>query len=791
MKDTTIEKLLGKSGIHFARRTQSWAIRPANAKILRAILHFIMGVCLSNGVIFGRTAPFGVAFAAAGGTGVMGISGFIGTLFGYIFLWDSFGGLTYAAASILVFIVSLIFAEQIKKDWFMPTVAVAALAVIHFVFIFNRNSQSAVLFFVELVLVGGATLFYKTALQDSLTVNNTSSANLRRGISLIILFSTVLISLHSLTIAGFLSTGRLAALLIVMFLALRGGAGTGAAGGLTVGLAMDLAWGMPYFSMAYGFSGMLAGSAKEHGRLLSICLFITSHAAATLFLTNPIVRAAVLFEAFAASVLFMLVPESVLGRLKKRYLLHINQTPAVAAEVAIPAVDRMQKRAAVMLEQAASAFNELHNTLECAMSVPDTDTAVSDEARIIDRVCKRVCDKCALRRICWEKEFDRTCDALRQVASSLHKNRKVVNSDFANWFQHRCMSFQQFCDAVNEESLALFYNRRFASRLKESRGLVSHQYAETSRLLRSMTNQIAQGAERFSNAEDRVKDVLAARHNKASCAVSRIHGRVLVEVEGYDLTPLYNDRRGLTDELSQALKIDLNLPERQTVGKMEQLIFSQCEPIRMQVGSAARQKEGESVSGDSGVYFKLPDGRMVVLLSDGMGSGSKAAAESSWVVRLLETFIRVGIAPDTALRTINSALLIKGNSEGVFVTVDLLIINLLNGEAAFYKFGAAPSYVKRGDRVHRVSCNILPAGIAVENGLSLDVTKITLTNDSLVVVASDGIADPGNDEWLQAILQKSCHLDCKAIAAQILDTAKFQNGGRDDMSVLVLRACRR
>ena len=40
------------------------------------------------------------------------------------------------------------------------------------------------------------------------------------------------------------------------------------------------------------------------------------------------------------------------------------------------------------------------------------------------------------------------------------------------------------------------------------------------------------------------------------------------------------------------------------------------------------KKEGESVSGDRGTYFKTDAGALCVILSDGMGTGEDAAGES-------------------------------------------------------------------------------------------------------------------------------------------------------------------
>lgn len=66
-------------------------------------------------------------------------------------------------------------------------------------------------------------------------------------------------------------------------------------------------------------------------------------------------------------------------------------------------------------------------------------------------------------------------------------------------------------------------------------------------------------------------------------------------------------------------------------------------------------KEGELLSGDSFSYFQNDQGAAVLSLSDGMGSGREAAAESRKLIELLEQFLEAGVSEETALGLINSA----------------------------------------------------------------------------------------------------------------------------------------
>lgn len=102
-------------------------------------------------------------------------------------------------------------------------------------------------------------------------------------------------------------------------------------------------------------------------------------------------------------------------------------------------------------------------------------------------------------------------------------------------------------------------------------------------------------------------------------------------------------------------------------------------------------------------HFETEDGRLCLLLSDGMGCGEEARRESALAVRLLERFLRAGVETSGALKTLNSALTLRAEVSESFTTIDLLTLSLRDGAAEVYKYGAAPSYVKRGARVRRIT----------------------------------------------------------------------------------------
>ena len=204
-----------------------------------------------------------------------------------------------------------------------------------------------------------------------------------------------------------------------------------------------------------------------------------------------------------------------------------------------------------------------------------------------------------------------------------------------------------------------------------------------------------------------------------------------------------------------------------------------------QVGAVLRPREGESVCGDTVVSFQREDGIWCLLLADGMGSGEAARKESSLICRLLRQFLEAGVEPEAALKTLNSAMALRGAETGSFTTIDLCTSNPATGETSFYKFGAAPSYLKKGGVVRRVTGGALPAGLRGAPAAP-DVTRVSLEPGGFAVMISDGVADPGQDEWLQDLLAGWEGEDPQTLAGLILAESIRRERLQDDCGIQVL-----
>ena len=252
------------------------------------------------------------------------------------------------------------------------------------------------------------------------------------------------------------------------------------------------------------------------------------------------------------------------------------------------------------------------------------------------------------------------------------------------------------------------------------------------------------------------------------------------EVRAFLLRRQYHQRLLLARQQAQEQYAQLG----DLLSSADSAVPAMTQPMGYRIGSALRPREGEHICGDQVAVFEV-GATLYLLLSDGMGSGESAHREAAMVVRLLQQFLKAGIDAMPALKTLNAAMALRGESGGGFTTIDLLTLHRGNGEAVLYKYGAAPSYLKKTGCITRITGQSLPAGLQ-STGDTPECTHLTLPAGSFLVMVSDGIADANEDEWLQNLLAGWNGQDCDALVSLLLSESRSRKGLSDDSAILVL-----
>lgn len=743
-------------------------------RLAEAAGRFVLALLLARTDLIGGCAPFAVGFAAAAPVRAAGVCAYLGAAAGYLARGDLLWSARYAATLALILAARFVCRRLPASHsvWFGPAAAGAASACTGFVYAADLGWTAAAvsLYGTEVVLAAGSAYFYQIALgpQDRSPENRTLQV-----ISRLILAMSVLAGLSSVYLFGALSIGRAAAALAMLLIAWKRGARMGCVCGLAAGLVIDaVSTRTAFFCVVYPLAALSAGFALRRSRTAGAAVFVLVGAASAVFFRDRTLLTQLLYESFAASVLSLLSPADISTRL----------SALLPADAPVDGPTKGEALARERIEATAAAFRGLYETVRSAAGEDRNDSNI---AALFDRAADAVCTDCPNMAACWTRDYSGTLDALNGLTPIMLARHTVGETDFPVHFRERCRHLDLLVAAVNQELRAMLYRRQYRARLRESRGAACSQYADVAEILESLAGDLRGSVTPEPALEEKLTQYLRTQGSDAACSVFRTRsGRLRAELRGGDLHTLKRDRQYL-DKLSAVLGVRLCTPTvRNGAGKLTLL---EAEPLAAEVGLASSRRSGESVSGDTGAYFKTEEGVLYVLLSDGMGTGASAKNSSASSARILEQFLRAGAAPESALRILNDLMLLRNETDTDSATIDLLYLDLFTGRAKIFKYGAAPSYIRTSDAVRRIRCRTPAPGFAASsgNGGAQTCTELLLPAASFVVITSDGLGTD-DDGWLRLLLAEYNGTDARELAAKILRSAPDEPES-DDRTVLVVR----
>ncbi len=429
------------------------------------------------------------------------------------------------------------------------------------------------------------------------------------------------------------------------------------------------------------------------------------------------------------------------------------------------------------LQSAAKAFSDLGDMLKSTFSKEKNEQNI---VSVFERPARQVCKKCARCNHCWQEEYEKTRTALNDVTQTMRQNGVLKVSDLPFHFSTQCLYIGEFVELINQELRTYQTKKQYSARLRTRQDILCKQYREVSGVLESLSK--IEPPIPDAKAQNRLVHCLELAGISANvCAYRDRHRRLCILMDGEA------GCESVLEPFAQEMGVSLGRVEcRKSVDGYS---FRVCEksPVRAELGVAARKKHGNSVSGDTLGHCRQPDGTVCIMLADGMGTGKEAARESNLAVDLLIRFLESGIAPQSALTTIHSALQLKGEESTAFTTLDLLCIDPYSGESELYKFGSAPSYYHRTDETKCITCTSMPLGISCAGAPAVEHVRCTLKAGDDVILMSDGVSDQAVPPWLMQTIKDKHLLGPQEFAKEILLRAEEVAEDSDDRTVLVVR----
>ncbi len=763
-----------------ARAAETWTRFTRTDEVRQisgGVKQLLLCAILARGVIFGEFAPLGVAMTGAYAAIGKGYPAFFGAFFGAVLLRGGMTGVTAAAAALLTLAGAQVFDRTAanQRGWFMPVMSGFMMGACNFVLLPAPGllrPAHVFQFLATCVLTGALCWCYIQALRPP-----RERGDLRHPGGLLAVIASILVALGDVLLLGVVSPARVIAFGFTMGGAFVGGSAIGAALGVAFGVTMDItAGGGAFLTCVYGLAALLAGAFRTAGKpAFVISGLLAAGAASLLGIDHPLFPTAI-FECALAVVLFCMTPDTLWQ--------YIRDTLLPARQDTIETVERVRRSAGRYATEASEAFYEMYLAM---MSGAQTGRAAADDDihAIFDCAADKVCRSCPICKECWQRDYVATLSALRDVSGPMIRRGQAKASDFPRHFSERCIHFPELLHAVNEALFALRERQQYRRRCEENRSLIAQQYAGLTGILRQIGGTLGRDQASLPARERQVRSYASAFGRIDKVAVFHDGaGRLRVELSGEGTERILRERKGFAAGLSAVLSVGLTEPERISDELGTRLMLREQAPYRVVVGVGQRQKQGEKVSGDTARSFVTEGGIACLLLADGMGVGPAAATDSRAILSLMERFLRAGIPPADALRTVAPAFRLR--CDGLRgVTLDILTMDLFTGKGRCLKCGAAPSFLKNGGGVIRISGGSLPVGLSDEPAADQSV-PVRMAHGDLFVLVSDGVCDGAEDGWVRALIQKHCTESPKELAARLVVSAA-ERGANDDLTAMVCR----
>ncbi len=559
-----------------------------------------------------------------------------------------------------------------------------------------------------------------------------------------------------------------------------GGVAVGATGGLAIGLVVALGSGTStLLCAALGVCGLLCGVFRPLRRLGMAGGFWIGAVLMSAWATNLSQAAVPWAEALAASAAFVLLPARLWPWLDER--LNQSQADSQSREARL---GRMRETAVSRLHDFSRCLDELSSVF--AETASGSSEAWEDVAPMLEAVASEVCQRCSKREKCWQLEFYTTYGHFLKALAAPGNRRVLLESDFPQEFRDDCRQFGAIVSSLRTAWGLYRVKTGYRRRIDESRALAGKQLKGIAAVLEQLASQL--------NLQIRVKEDAAALVREALrsagfvCkSVSVQQGRSWGLTVNLTVRPCGGRRkcRNLEEILTQAL----GKPMRRTASPCNptetacNLTFTQARAMRVSCAGAQHAREG-AVCGDSCVWDSLDDASYLMAISDGMGTGARAAMESQATLSLLQRFYQAGFSEEVIYDTINQVMLLRSGGE-TFSTVDLCILNLVDGEANFIKIGAPPTFLVRNGQVQHIASPTLPLGIL--DSVSPGATRRVLEDGDLIVMVSDGITANEEADWVDAALLEWADLEPFQLSERLVQAAQERFGPSDDMTVVSAR----
>lgn len=730
-----------------------------------------VGFIMSRGAVLGNLLPFGISFIA-GCSLTYTPAAATGVFLGYFIPAIGSGGFKYIAAAFAVVAVKLLLGglkRLSSNPIFLSAMAFLASFLTSAVTLSGLNFNFLNVLCESLFSAMGA--FFVCRCFNSF---KNAAAGLRADelASLSVLIGMALTGINGFTFNG-ISLGHILGIAVILTAAKYGGILSGSVSGITVSFAMCLSGVSGEIAVVYAFTGLIAGVFSSFGKYVQTAVPLVFSLAGSVMSGSPVLIAQTVIEAALGSALFLAVPRRAGIRLGKLF----------SAYPRLSAPDGVKRSLSMRLDIAAGALCDVSDTVE-QVAAELSKINSPDFGSVITAVEQDACAGCKLRLHCWESKRDDTLKAVLEMTNAVKSGERSPENAAPEEFKGRCLRVARVANAAYKRYSDYASRIAAENRIDEVRGVVSDQFDGISAMLSELSRELEKD-DRFDNsAAEKAAAALKnldIRVEECSSKTDK-YGRMTIEMRVKKDSSLIINKLQVMKMVSVVCERDFDIPSVSENGGEIFIVLNEHAALRVDVGVEQKCASDSAMCGDAYKYFFDGRGHFIMILSDGMGTGGRAAVDGAMASGLMCRLIKAGFGYDCSLRILNSSMLFKSTDESL-ATVDIASIDLFTGRVELYKAGAAPTLVRRSGRTGKAESTSLPAGILRE--VSFDKAVVRCKENDIVVLMSDGAVSEGT-EWIKDEIEGFEGGTAEQLSERICEGAKRRrtDGHEDDITVM-------
>ena len=763
------------------------------------IIIYIITFLISTLSINNANVPFGLAMVAACvGEEIPVIGVFISAIIGTA-IGNGINGLgTFLLNSIIYFALVIIFNFKIAVDerneviktggkLFFSCIIVPIIKNIFGVFLFYDV-------FMAVITSSLIYVFYKIFVNGLIIIENFKEKHaftIEELIASTIIIAIASTSFNSFNIFG-LSISNIIIIFMIMFLGWQYGMAVGAVSGVSIGLAICFVSEISFVQIGmFAISGILSGLLNRFGKIGVIIGFLLGNTLLTYWVRGASTMIIYFREIFIASIGLLLVPNRIKIELDELFGKNIlisntgeNRLNSSREDIStkLKTISDLFENINIDSNKEIISFNEnllqdfLDNLEELSNNIFYEEISKEENG-----IAKDICDKLLENDIILDND-------LVQILQN-HNNYVFLRD------QNIKNDLQEIIKIANRTLKTAQINRIKEQEKNKAKEELQQNLKNVSKYIKEYEKEANINIiNEFEKKEKEIEILLKSKSidiNK--CNIKKLKNNKIIvslDLDNNNLKLREKDvMTNICDTISKSIGTKMSLQREKINDENEEYfqIYSSEDKYVLQVGSSKVTKDGSNVSGDCSLQIKLADGKYLLAISDGMGTGEKARECSKITLKLLKQILSAGFNNEETIRLLNTKMNLINKKE-MYSTLDASILDLYAGNVNILKNGASNTYIKNKKTIRKIESKNMPIGII--DDIELQEEKIPVSDGDIIVMCSDGVLDTKDEasgSWIAPFLKNISTNNVQKISDLILAEAIDNNFGiaQDDMTVIV------